>query len=199
MAKCNYEKKAEVLRSGVCRIVKNYDLQSSNTDFLTSLDNDEQYAKALWQYGLDFIKEARRINKASYKRTTRLRSRIKEYMAKGQCLFLTLTFTDDTLNRTNEATRKKYVKNYLKSVSDYYVANIDYGGKKGREHYHAVVVAETINYSAWHTYGAIKGEKVRLNDDSVARLPKYINKLTNHAIKDTTKQVNIIYSREIKQ
>lgn len=199
MAKCNYVKKAEVMKTGVCRIVKNYDLMNANTDFLRSLDIDKEYVHALWTYGLDFIKEARRINKASFKRTTRLRNRIKEYMAKGQCLFLTLTFTDLTLNNTSEATRKKYVKNYLKSVSDYYVANIDYGGQNGREHYHAIVVADKVDYSTWHTYGAIKGEKVRLNDESVARLPKYINKLTNHAIKDTTKHVSIIYSREIKQ
>lgn len=137
--------------------------------------------------------EARKINNCYYHRSLRLKNRITNYLKKGQCIFLTLTFTDKTLNNTSSETRKKYVKNYLKSCSDYYIANIDFGGKNDREHYHAIVVADKVNYSKWHKYGALKGQKINGRACEV-KLSKYVSKLTNHAIKETTKRNVIIYS-----
>lgn len=138
--------------------------------------------------------EATKINNCHYHRSKRLEERIKDYLSKGTCIFLTLTFTDDTLKRTSTETRKKYVKNYLKSVSDYYVANIDFGRQNEREHYHAVVLGDNLDYTKWHKLGAIKGEKIRSQGVSEKKLGKYISKLTNHAIKETTRRNAIIYS-----
>lgn len=138
--------------------------------------------------------EAYKINNSHYKRSNRLRERIASYLKMGNCLFLTLTFNETTLSNTNAETRKKYVKRYLKSVSDYYVANIDFGSKNDREHYHAVVLGDKVNYSLWHHLGAIKGEHIRCDKLSGVKLGKYISKLTNHAIKETTKRNAIIYS-----
>lgn len=71
------------------------------------------------------------------------------------------------------------------------------GLKNGREHYHAVVVPKNGNLELkqWHSYGAIKCERIRYKDNSEKRLATYISKLTNHAIKHTAKQNRIIYSR----
>lgn len=141
-----------------------------------------------------------RLYNAYIKRVQRLKDRIQSMLLSGQCIFLTLTFTDDILNNTNALTRRKYVRRYLKLVSKSYVANIDFGSKKEREHYHALVFGDNINYSNWHKIGAIKGERVRFNKDSDnnstnTKLAKYISKLTNHSIKETTHNSYIIYSK----
>lgn len=123
----------------------------------------------------------------------RLNDRISFMLQSGICLFLTLTFNDETLSNTSEETRRRYVARFLKKYSDEYVANIDYGEKNEREHYHAVIMCDKVNHSDWQC-GAINFKKVRTTNDNKA-LANYIAKLTNHAIKKTTKRNHIIYSR----
>lgn len=144
--------------------------------------------------------ECERINKATFNRVVRLKKRITEMMLDGQCLFATLTFTDDCLNRSSVEDRRRYVQRYLKSLGCRYVANIDYGGKNGREHYHAIIRIDKINLGKdnyWtRNYGNINIEKVRIKNASPSKsLAKYISKLTNHAIKESTKRSCYIYSR----
>lgn len=57
----------------------------------------------------------------------------------GTIYLLSLTFTDDVLNNTTEATRKAYVKRWLNDNTDDYFACVDYGKQNEREHYHAIV------------------------------------------------------------
>ena len=80
----------------------------------------------------------------------------------------------------------------MKSISDFYVANIDFGKNTEREHYHALVLVDRIN-DTWD-YGFTWFERVH-RSDSAATLAKYVSKLTNHAIKETTKRSCYIYSR----
>ena len=137
--------------------------------------------------------EAKKINHASYERANRLKQRISQIIQKDS-LFLTFTFTDDVLNKTSSDTRKTYVVRFLKSFGVPYVANVDFGSKNGREHYHAILQMPSINLTQWK-YGALNGKIVRNSTDDV-KLAKYISKLTNHAIKETTKRQAIIYSRD---
>lgn len=174
-------------------LYKQEDIYNFKTGEIIMTLEDAKFYDMIYFNNSEWI-EATKINNCSYHRSIRLKNRIKQYLELGECKFLTLTFTDDTLNTTSEETRKKYIKRYLKQVSDYYIANIDYGGKNGREHYHAIVVSNNVNYSPWHKYGAIKGETIRTNGVSDVKLGKYISKLTNHAIKETTKRNAIIYS-----
>lgn len=110
-------------------------------------------------------------------------------------MFLTLTFNNKTLNNTSSDTRRKYVRRFLKENCVCYVANKDFGGRNGREHYHAVVLVKgQLNYTNW-SYGALNGQKIRLNGTSNTKLAKYVSKLTNHAIKKTCKRNVLIYSR----
>lgn len=138
-----------------------------------------------------------RIERAGYNRATRLRKRIETMLLNGDCLFLTLTFNDDTLSNTNEQMRRKLVVRYLKSFNCQYVANIDFGSKNGREHYHAIINTNSIDLKAWRKNGNINVERVRNKDIELSktRLSKYISKLSNHAVKETTKRNAIIYSR----
>ena len=148
-------------------------------------------------YGYTTFKIANNINHASYKRTARLKERIREAVESGSAWFITITFNPETLSKTNEKTRRVYVSRWLKSLSPFYVANIDYGKTKGREHYHAVITSDKRPPKTW-SYGFIDILKVKTTETDTKRISKYISKLTNHAIKHTTKGKRIIYSRKLK-
>lgn len=135
---------------------------------------------------------ASRLVECRKRRTSRASSKIEDILAKGNSVFITLTFTDDVLNSTSYETRRRYVARYLKEQCEgQYVANIDYSPKE-REHYHAVIDSR-INLKDW-SYGFAFAEQVRLHDGCAKRLSYYVVKLTAHAFK-TTKQVRLIYSR----
>ena len=147
-------------------------------------------------YGLKEFRAMEQINEAYKKRVYRLRLSIYDIVTDNQRpVFLTLTFSDDVLATTSEQTRRRYVTRFLKKHCKQYIANIDYGTLNEREHYHAIV-SNKVDFAAWRQYGQINGETIVKSRDSIRALPKYISKLTNHAIKDTTKSTRIIYSRD---
>lgn len=206
----NYQLKSEVIASGLPLIAKKVSKSIYSQIVLEQtgevLHHAYSYDEALaiqehykntqpieWQ-------EALKINHAYFERVKTLKKHIKSMLDGGNCLFLTLTFSDKTLQKTTSDTRRQYVFRYLSSLntSDY-VANIDFGAKNGREHYHAVIPHKTnVDYKQWHKYGAIKGELIRNNANDYIKLSKYVSKLTNHAIKETTKRNAIIYKRNTK-
>ncbi len=167
--------------------LKNYSYEKLNNE-------KERFIK---RYGFTTFKVATNLNHAFYKRTARLKERIREAVASGSAWFITITFNPDTLANTNEKTRRIYVSRWLKSLTPFYVANIDYGKLKGREHYHAVITSEKRPPKSW-SYGFIDIKKVKTTETDTKRISKYISKLTNHAIKNTTKSKRIIYSRKCK-
>lgn len=199
----DYAKKADVIRSGLCITEKQVSrafyaqhvLDTTGEYIYSEMDTQRAEELQLFHrmFNLENWEEARRINHASRARIQRLKRRIAAMLKNGECLFLTLTFTDEVLRKTTEDTRRQAVRRYLKSFGVPYVANIDYGKKNGREHYHAVIQTEHVDYSAY-TYGAINGEKIHSAEDYV-KLSKYVAKLTNHAIKQTNKRQVIIYSK----
>lgn len=208
--KPDYEFKSYLLKTG---LYKDYKKALFDTYWYGLLDKD--YNKKINTYSnpadaYHFLegfssslpneyKECFRMNHAERNRSLRLNNKIKDIIYNGKSLFLTLTFTDDVLSSTSEITRRRYVARWLKSNCIKYVANIDYGKKNGREHYHAVVlVNDNINYKSW-SYGALNGKIINNCTNSTSYILKnYINKLVNHALKDTAKQVRLIYSRNVK-
>lgn len=195
----DYVRKSKVISSGLCKKIQRIDtLTYLNTleGIVGDSELDNEYFDILLNNDYKDIEEARKVNLASFKRTQRLRQRIEEYLSLGECLFLTLTFTDKVLASTNSQSRKKYVSKCLKMMSNYYVANVDYGKENEREHYHALIVADKVSQDMWR-YGNLDWQRVRHNNKSIKALPKYINKLTNHAIKETTKRCCMIYSKKV--
>lgn len=194
----DYEKKSKVLKTDLCKRINRIDrltYLNSIEGIVHDYDLDSEYFDLLLEYDYDDVKEARKINKASYQRVKRLKDRITYLITNNVCLWCTLTFTDDVLNSTSPDTRKQYVRKYLKAISPNYIANIDYGSENEREHYHALVVADYVPSGSW-SYGFDEYIKVRTKQTtSPVRMAKYISKLTNHAIKETTKRCSIIYSR----
>lgn len=199
----DYAYKSQVLASGICEVQKivsysdycfrynkknNYSVEEANALFLACVEHN----------GFDSWKEAEKINYATYKRVKRLSDKITDMLKSGNCLFLTLTFTNEVLASTSADTRKQYIRKFLKSLNTTYIANIDFGKENHREHYHAIVLIDKITSEQRKRYnelcGSLNFKKVRKTSEPKS-LAKYVSKLTNHAIKETTKRNAIIYSR----
>lgn len=205
MAKIDYDFKAKVLKSNadilqaqrdisLCEYA-DYMLYTYGVIYKTKYDLEtarDMRSYFLANYPKEWA-EAEKINRAFYVRVKRLKDSINKMLSSGECIFLTLTFTDATLCKTTATTRRRYITRYLSLFNAPYIANKDFGKKNGREHYHAVIQAPKIDYSLY-TLGAINGQVVHKTSNPV-KLAKYISKLTNHAIKETTKRSCIIYSR----
>jgi len=211
MSKIDYLRKSKVLKTDLCKRINKLDKKT----YLNSLEGvitdpvlDNEYFDLLMAYDYEDIKEARKINKANYYRVRRLKERIATMISSKPCVWCTFNFDDDTLNKTNEDTRRQYVRRFLKAFNCEYIANIDYGSnrvykdRKGntrqateREHYHALIQIDKIPKGSW-SHGMDYYKRVRTNQNtSDIKLSKYISKLTNHAIKESTKRCTIIYSR----
>lgn len=198
----DYKIKAHVIGCGLVQNVSKVHKTYFKTAYgipLSKFDYTPTQAEAIYKFyhetesGSVLWHEAEKVQQANFKRVQRLKRRITYMLENGSCQFLTLTFTDDVLSKTSEDTRRQYVRRFLSSFSNEFVANVDYGKKNGREHYHALIMTDKrINYTDWKG-GNCDGIRVyNSNTDAIA---KYISKLTNHAIKETTKQCRIIYSR----
>lgn len=158
---------------------------------------DDLYVECCLNGQMREYNEIGKIIHAYYERVKRLKNKVYEIIKDGKSLFLTLTFNDDTLNTTTEKQRRVLVARYLKKQNAQYVANIDFGKKNHREHYHAIIKSNKINLEDWHKNGAIDIEHVRIKEfeSDTKKISKYIAKLANHAIKETTKRNALMYSR----
>ena len=198
----DYAYKSEVMRDKLHLLQKqvskayyaDYKLHDTGEviDNVWTLEQAQMVDMWQWENNQKAWKEAIKINNAHSQRVKRLRRKI-ENMLEEPCIFLTFTFNDKTLQTTNEDTRRQKVRRYLSAYNTEYVANIDFGRKNEREHYHAIIKANKVDFGDYD-YGIINGERIRKTSDGV-KLAKYIAKLTNHAIKDTAKGSRIIYNR----
>lgn len=150
--------------------------------------------------GQEEFNHLERLNQNQYQRIKRLSRRIRQILSSfpleddSTAVFLTFTFTDESLANVQPKYRRNAVTRWLKEHSSDYVANIDYGKDNGREHYHAVAYfQEHQDLTSWQ-YGALNCKKIPPTDEGKA-LGKYIAKLGAHAIKDSTRRSALIYSR----
>lgn len=189
----DYEYKSKVMQSGSLELLNNLSSKlfkkTCNQQFV-----DDSLDYLFKNYSIFNLKESLRINNAKTQRVTRLKRRIQKICSE-RAYFLTLTFRDDVLDTTEESTRRQYVRRELNKISTDFVANIDFGSKNDREHYHAVVRADYLDYNFW-PYGIMYAEVINPIDEYNLVLAKYVSKLTNHAIKETCKRKSIIYSRK---
>lgn len=141
-----------------------------------------------------------RLYISNMKRRANIKQRIENMLATNHCYFLTLTFNDKLLSRNiTSETRRRYVRRFLKEQCKEYVANIDFGSENHREHYHAVVVPKSkIDFSRYRSKfdnSNINCERLWNNAKSKDTYTMYINKLTNHSLKDNGFYQRLIYSR----
>lgn len=197
--------KLEVLDKKIDRIVafnkKKAFLDSSEWQYINEEDGEVSriIVNGVYYDFLDYCRNvpsldcALRINESKKRKSSKVREKIEELVFSGKAIFITLTFSNETLKNTSFETRRRYVARYLKQYSKNYVANVDYGAKNGREHYHAVV-SNDITFDNWYKYGAIHEERVRTKEDDLVRVSRYVSKLSNHALK-VANAPRLIYSR----
>lgn len=163
----------------------------------------EIYLGAEYNFTEEELKCCRQLYDSRRKKVERLKKKLEYRINNFNCLWLTLTFRDDVLDNTSESTRHQYIQKFLKGLNiPFYVANIDYGDKEKneysleREHYHAIIQSDYFDMSLYK-YGLSYVERIYNTTNSIARISKYINKLTYHAFKDSTRgQRRLIYSRD---
>lgn len=112
-------------------------------------------------------------------------------------IFGTLTFSDKKLEKTSKETRRRYVQRFLKENEEieYYIANIDYGEKNGREHYHFLAFTKEKIKTKWK-YGLQKFLEIKTTKIDVKRTTKYLVKLNNHSFKISTKLERTIQDKK---
>ena len=190
-----------VVENGLCNLVKSlsWEIYSNNleTDAKTILLNSG--------YNLEEINMALKVNNSWFNKCYRIKKRIIKMENEKQkdnlkMFFATFTFNDETLKKNSKESLKTYVRRFLKDYCIDYLANVEYGKKNGRIHFHAVCIAkDVLPYNIWyeeHKYGALVVEHCRFDEKTTEkRLSKYINKLSLHAIKDTTGMKRIITCR----
>lgn len=107
-----------------------------------------------------------------------------------------MTFTNEVLEVTSNRTRQRYVTWFLKDHTIHYIANIDFGAKNNREHYHFIALVDgKINCKDWK-YGSSKFKFVPIEKTNLKRTKNYLLKLNNHSYKSSTKQQRIIRDRK---
>lgn len=156
-----------------------------------------EFAKTMGIELEDDLKILYRVWIADKGRKYRLFKRIKEMLSKGECLWLTFTFDDKKIHGIDDERQLYYVKKWLRKWTLEYVLNVDYGVKNGRKHYHAIALVDKIVDYTDYEIGALNGSKI--NNKNYQALGNYIIKLTNHALKNSTKFEKIIFSRKYKK
>lgn len=141
---------------------------------------------------------SQKVSRRSKKK--RLEAKIRKWYENGFTVFLTLTYSPEFLENTSAPIRRKKVREVLNECADDFVANIDFGGKNGREHYHAICYrldGLKINDLWAKRYGFIKAEAVI--PDTEGSLFEYVDKLCNHALKESTGCQQLVYCRKKKK
>lgn len=187
----NYAYKAEILNSDIPKKCNGW----SWLNFYGKGQIDEDYYEDIISlYGTFAFDEGLKINNARYHRAKRLKTKIDKLLSIGlRAVFLTFTFSDSHINDPDRLLRDR-VNRYLRKFCVAYVANADYGEKRGRLHFHAVaLINDDIPLSKWR-WGNLDCKLIKISSDP-AVLGNYINKLYHHAIKETTKRSALMYSR----
>lgn len=146
--------------------------------------------------------ETKRRLKAEQMRKYRAFKHILKIVNEKTATTLTFSFTDETLEKTNEQTRLQYIKRYLNAFASDYVLNKDYGQENGREHYHAIATPKYKMFlSRYYKLGNLdfkkihnNGRYITINKDNKTIAKRFLN----HATKSTTKTSKIIFARKPK-
>lgn len=143
-------------------------------------------------------KDYEKFLSARYMKVSRIKKRLVYLLSRYDYIwFCTFTFSDKYINKTDR-TKRDLIKSVINTHDFKYILNIDYGKKTEREHYHCII-ATNINFNVNQYFQtnypchclAIQCKKGR---EDFTRLSKYINKLTNHCIKATTKRQRLLYN-----
>lgn len=179
--------------------MKNYD-KEYDTQFLTDVIkyNHEKYISFANGLPFEINKQYEKVLSARYQKCSRIKKRLIYLLSRYDYIwFCTFTFDNHYINKSDR-TKRDLIKSVIKTHDFKYMLNIDYGKTTEREHYHCIIGSNInfdVNQYMQDNYPcfclAIECKK---GEGDFVRLSKYINKLTNHCIKATTKRQRILYN-----
>lgn len=204
------------------RLIFDNDLDKDYTKARKALFNgDNSLMDDFWCcFGDDVTRVCRNVDKSRRDKAKRCRERVENSVTCGNAFFITLTFKDDILLNTTEKTRRTYVSRAFKAIGYRYVANIDYGDKTHREHYHGIIEPLPSCLASWkngkreykdvpdfrewcNRYGFVTIERIGDTEKDAKKVAKYTAKLSAHALKKSTRErrsaPRLIYSRKPKR
>lgn len=141
-----------------------------------------------------------KILKNRYNKISRIKKRFVWLIVKYRYqYFLTFTFDSHYIDKTDRTKRDLIKKTLLSFDNDIkYIVNVDYGKQNEREHYHAIVGTNNsdnlrdflkLNYPCLTSC-----DLINTGIDDIKKVSKYINKLSNHCLKDSTKGKRILFN-----
>lgn len=132
-----------------------------------------------------------KILNARYHKVSRIKRKFLYILEKKTYFyFLTFTFSDEYLKNCDR-TKKDLIKKCLYSFDKncYMILNKDFGGKNDREHYHCIYGTDNNSNLLDHIKKnypfRFQVQHIHFNRRSITKISKYMNKLTNHCVKDT--------------
>lgn len=171
-----------------------------NVDFLSKVIeyNHNKYVAFRNNLPFETNKEYEKILNARYQKCHRIKRRLIYLLSRYNYIwFCTFTFSNKYINKCDR-TKRDLIKSVINTHDFKYILNIDYGKTTEREHYHCIIATNIdmdVNQfiqSHYPCHSLSIQCKTGLND--FKKLTKYINKLTNHCIKATTKRQRILYN-----
>ena len=147
---------------------------------------------------LDENKDFERILKARYQKCSRIKKRFVYLLTRFDYIwFVTFTFDNYYINKSDR-TKRDLMKSVLNTHDFKYMLNIDYGKKNEREHYHCIIgtnIDFDVNQYIQSFYPChCLAIQCKRGKNDFKRLLKYINKLTNHCLKSTTRNRRMLYN-----
>lgn len=171
-----------------------------NENLYLSLRQANKNSRFYYENGLDIEipKYFKNLLDARYHKVSRVKERFI-YLAcrRIYVFFLTFTFDEEYIDKCDR-TKKDLIKNCLNGIEDsLYIMNIDFGDKTDREHYHVILGTDfplskvyfQLSYPCFTWIENIPLDKINVN-----KVSKYIDKLSNHAGKDSTQYHRIYYN-----
>lgn len=173
-----------------------------NDELLLTLNNYNKLRFESFKNHLVFNKneDYERVLCARYMKVSRVKKHFIYLIYRYKFLyFVTFTFDNDLL-KCCERTQKDYIKKSLlgfdKDIK--YILNADYGSQTERLHYHCICATNVdgnfLEFIRDHYPCRSNVEQINIASDDIKRLSKYINKLSNHCVKDSTKKRRIVYN-----
>lgn len=174
---------------------KEYDV-----DFLSNVikyNHDRYIAFKNGEY-FEENKEYEKVLSARYMKVSRIKRRLIYLLSRYDYIwFCTFTFDNYYINKSDR-TKRDLIKNVISTHDFAYMLNIDYGKTTEREHYHCVIGTNwdfNVNQYIQSNYPCFSCSiQCKKGREDFTRLSKYINKLTNHCIKATTKRQRMLYN-----
>ena len=179
--------------------IKNFD-KEYDVEFLNQVIEYNHLRYLAYKNNISFEenKDFEKVLTARYMKVSRIKKRLIYLLSRCDYVwFCTFTFSNHYIDKSDR-TKRDLIKSVISMHDFKYILNIDYGKDTEREHYHCIIGTNldfNVNqFIQFHYPCHCLAIPCKKGSGDFSRLSKYINKLTNHCIKSTTKRQRILYN-----